>query len=218
VLLVALALLLAPPAAGSWSWPAEGPVVRQFTYDARMPFERGARRGIVIGAARGSPVRAACAGIVRFAGTAGANGRTVTVACGAYATTYLALSSIAVREGARVRAGARLGRAGPEGVRFGVRRRGDRWAYLDPLAFLTARRGPGGTPVLGRAPRAEPLRPPPLPVRPRLAPERPPARAPTLPLVAWLGLAAAACGVVGAPLIRLRRRRRRRAAVAATLQ
>src|SRR4051794_12248059 len=112
VLVLLALLLLASPADAAWSWPAEGPVVRAFSYDARAPFARGARRGIVIGAARGSPVRAACSGRVRFAGGAGANGRTVTVACGAYATTYLELSSIGVREGATVRRGARLGRAG----------------------------------------------------------------------------------------------------------
>jgi Peptidase family M23 len=220
VLVLLLALLFPPPAAAAWLWPADGTVVERFAYDARAPFARGARRGIVIEAATGSPVRAACAGRVRFAGTAGANGRTVTVACGRYSTTYLALSSIGVREGARVRGGARLGRAGPDGVRFGVRRRADRWAYLDPLAFLPPRATPHEVPPLGRAPRGTPFRAPPpgrLP-RPRPFERAAPEGAPAVPLVAWLGLAAAACGLVGAPLIRLGRRRRRRGAAAATLR
>jgi hypothetical protein len=157
---------------------------------------------------------------VRFAGSAGANGRTVTVACGPYATTYLALSSIGVREGMSVRRGTWLGRAGPDGVRFGVRRSAGRWAYLDPLALLPSRRGPGDLPPLGRAPRGLPLRAPPapatVPARPPPAASEPHRDPPAVPLVAWVGLAATACGLAGAPLIRVRRRRR--AAGAATLR
>lgn len=221
VLAVLVFLLIAPPAAGSppgWRWPTDGPVTSSFRYSAQVPFARGQRRGIVIAAPRGTPVRAVCGGEVRFAGTAGANGRSVTVRCGAYSTTYLRLSSIAIRRGDGIRRGERLGRAGRPGLGFGVRVTARRWAYVDPLSLLPPRPVTRGAPLLGPAPRAERRRtaPPPRPTAtPRAVPdERPRAVHSTLPITAWLGLFATACGLVGVPLVRVRSRRRSGRAVA----
>src|SRR3712207_8704625 len=55
------------------------------------------------------------------AGTAGSSGRTVSVECGPYTTSYLHLASIGVEEGARVRRGERLGTAGTTGDRKSTR-------------------------------------------------------------------------------------------------
>src|SRR4051794_17748568 len=98
LLLLLIALGLPSPAGAGlpgWRWPVDGPVLARFT-DAGSPFAAGRPRGIDIAARPGSPVRAACTGRVRFAGVAGPSGRTVTLACGALATTYLHLSAIGV--------------------------------------------------------------------------------------------------------------------------
>ena len=78
--------------------PVRGEVVRAFAY-AGDPFARGHHRGIDLAAAPGAPVRAACSGRVTFAGSAGANGRAVTVRCGAWSVTHLPLRGLAVRAG-----------------------------------------------------------------------------------------------------------------------
>jgi hypothetical protein len=66
-----------------------------------------------------------------------------------YDTSYLHLSSLAVRAGARVSAGERVGAVGTTGplgdaphLHFGVRDAGTRHDYHDPLAFLRHRRRP----------------------------------------------------------------------------
>ena len=136
---------------------------------------------------------------MRFAGTAGSSGSTVSVRSedGRFDVSYLHLGSIAVRRGARVAAGEALGTVGTTGVRsierphlhFGVREAGTRHAYVDPLTLLP--------PIV-----APPVRPPqpvpvaaPAPVRPAPAPVPVPApRAPALrvPVPAALRLPAPA--------------------------
>jgi hypothetical protein len=118
---------------------------------------------------------AAVPGLVRFAGTAGSSGRTVSVRSedGGFDVSYLHLSSIAVHRGDQVRAGALIGAVGTTGVRsaerahlhFGVREAGSRHAYLDPLTLLPppaapAPRPPQATPVAAPTP----ARPGPIPV------------------------------------------------------
>lgn len=197
LLALVLALFAAAPAsasAGAWRWPVRGPVISPFRYDAARPFRAGQRRGIDIEAPAGTPVRAACAGRVTFAGTAGTSGRTVAVACGALGASYLHLGSLAVRRGAGVLAGERLGTVGSSGRRrepgphlsFGVRVLARRWTYLDPLRLLGDVRGPA--PPVGPVPagrRLPPLGPVPRPVpvpRPRNVPvlRSRPARVPVL--------------------------------------
>lgn len=244
---VGVAVLLVSPAAArgaTWVWPVHGPVLARFAYHARTPFARGQRRGVDIGAPAGTPVVAACPGRVRFAGSVGTAGRTVSMACGAYVVSYLHLDRIATRGGARLSAGDPLGTVGTTGRRherpphlsFGVRLRSDRWGYVDPLRLLghdrtpppalAPVRGRRTTPPLGPAPASE-RRPaaPSAERRPEAPGRRPvtpaPARvspAPALPLGSlWLPVGLAlALAAVGAPLagVRLARRRRARRTVA----
>ena len=163
-------LLAAPaPAAAGWSWPVAGELLTSYR-NGTDPYAGGQHRGIDIAADTGTPVVAATAGTVRFAGVAGSSGLTVSVrtADGSYDTSYLHLSSAVVREGAAVSAGDRLGAVGTSGRRsaarphlhFGVREAGSRHAYVDPVTLL----GPPPAPP-PQAPRVAPV-PVPVPVAP----------------------------------------------------
>jgi murein DD-endopeptidase MepM/ murein hydrolase activator NlpD len=233
--LAGVAVLLAAPAAArgaTWVWPVHGRVLARFAYHARIPFARGQRRGVDLGAPAGTPVVAACPGRVRFAGSVGTAGRAVSTTCGAYVVSYLHLDRIAARRGARLSAGDPLGTVGTTGRRherpphlsFGVRLVGDRWGYVDPMRLvghdrppppaLAPVRGRRTTPPLGPAPAGERRPPAPSPER---RPEAPaPAHAspaPGLPLGSlWLSVGAAlALAALGAPLAGVRLARRRRA-------
>jgi Peptidase family M23 len=182
-------LLLVPPASAEWVWPVRGEVITSYRYGTD-PYAPGQHRGIDVAAATGATVVAAASGEVRFAGTAGSSGLTVSVrtADGRYDTSYLHLSSTSVREGDRVSAGQALGAVGTTGTRsateshlhLGVREAGSRHAYHDPLDLLprpTAPRPPEGAPAPEPAP--VPISPAPAPT-PISAPEprRIPVRAP----------------------------------------
>ena len=166
-------LLLAPPAWADWVWPLHGEVITPYRNGAD-PYASGQHRGIDIAGDPGAPVVAAAAGEVRFAGTAGSSGLTVSIRTsdGRFDTSYLHLSSTAVREGDRIGTGERIGAVGSSGIRsterahlhFGVRDSGSRHAYHDPLGFL----GPV-PPALG-PPREAPA-PQPAPVAPAPAPQ-----------------------------------------------
>ena len=143
------------------------------------PYAGGQHRGIDIAAAAGTPVVAAAGGEVRFAGTAGSSGLTVSVrTADGFDTSYLHLSSFAVRAGARVSAGERVGAVGTTGTRsavqphlhFGVREAGTRHAYVDPLSMLP----PATAPPPSEAPRPVPA-PAPAPLSPMPAPVSEPA-------------------------------------------
>jgi len=166
--------------------PVPGPVARPFAYGAD-PFGAGWHRGADFAAARGARVGAACSGRVVWAGR-----DVVTVRCGSYRVTHLPLESVAVASGARVRAGARIGtlaRARDHaGLHVGVRRAGDRFGYVDPVALLGAR--PPGVPAAPRVGGPEPRAPRAAP-RPRTAPPRAaPPLGPAPPLRAALPRAA----------------------------
>ena len=135
---------LAAPAHAAWTWPVTGDVITPYR-NGTDPYASGQHRGIDIAAPLGSPVRAAASGEVLFAGTAGSSGMTISIRTGdGYDTSYLHLSSLAVRAGAHVAAGDRIGAVGTTGSRssaaphlhFGVRDAGTRHAYHDPLALL----------------------------------------------------------------------------------
>lgn len=174
-LLVALQLECSTAAAaGSWTWPIRGPVLTVF-HNGADPYAAGQHRGVDIGAAVGAPVVAAAAGTVVYAGVVGTSGLTVAERTddARYELSYLHLSSTAVRAGAHVDAGARVGAVGTSGQRsieqphlhFGVREAAARNAYLDPLDFLApppAER-PAPRPAPAPAPAAEPARPAPAP-------------------------------------------------------
>ena len=175
-----------------WVWPVEGEVITPYR-NGDDPYAGGQHRGVDIAAAAGTPVGAATAGIVTFAGTAGASGLTVTVrtADGRFDTSYLHLGSIDVREGENVEPGAPLGTVGTSGRRsserphlhLGVRSAGTRHAYHDPLLFLP----PGAVARPADEPRPDALPQPappvavpgiPVPVEPLSAPAPTPAGAP----------------------------------------
>lgn len=197
-LAVALLLVVAPQAgAGSWRAPLDGEVVGTFTFDREAPFERGARRGIDLAAPVGTVVRAACTGVVTFAGRSPA-GRGVTVRCGRLAATHLGLGSLRVGREERVRAGAPLGLLAAPGVlRLGARRTGERHGYVDPARLLAP-----APPALGPAPRSRPpaSRPAPPVARPapaaRPTPPPRPGSAPSPPTL-WIGLVLVSAGALG---------------------
>jgi hypothetical protein len=205
----------------SWQRPVEGAVLSAFRFDPARPYVRGARRNVTLAAASGQAVRAACGGVVTFAGPLpGDLGAGVTLRCGALAATHLGLAGLRVRRGSAVPAGAVLGVAAGSRVRLGARRVGARHGYLDPLTLMGTAGGRRPLPPvpLGRAPQGRPT--PALSPRPSLArPERvPSARAPALaeprgsraavPGAAWLGLALLAIGVPGGRALTVAGRRR----------
>src|SRR3954447_15042769 len=120
---------LTQTAEAAWVWPVSGEVITPYR-NGINPYAGGQHRGIDIAAAIGTPVVAAAGGDLRFAGTAGSSGLTISIRTGdGYDTSYLHLSSTAVRAGARVSAGDPIGAVGTTGVRsataphlhFGVR-------------------------------------------------------------------------------------------------
>jgi hypothetical protein len=207
-------LFIPPPAhAASWRWPLRGSVQERFDYTSATPFARGQHRGIIIWGPPRTPVHAACAGRVSFAGALPRCGAGVTVVCGALTASYLQLASLAVRRGDRVAVGDRLGRVGARGLHLGARRTGRRWGYVDPLSLLAG--DPPARPVpLVRAPRwrigPRPLgaRPPAAPVLLRWSAPIAGAARPAVPVVAWLGLGLLAAALPALGLGRVRRRRR----------
>jgi murein DD-endopeptidase MepM/ murein hydrolase activator NlpD len=162
----ATSLVPAAPARAEWLWPLHGTVITPYR-NGEDPYADGQHRGIDIAAPVGSRVVAATAGEVRFAGTAGSSGLTVSVrtADGRFDTSYLHLSAISVREGRSVSAGDTLGAVGNTGSRsateshlhFGVRDAGTRHTYRDPLDLLPPRPPP-------QAPETPQPTPAPVPV------------------------------------------------------
>jgi Peptidase family M23 len=137
-------LLLTSPANAAWVWPVDGEVITPYR-NGTDPYATGQHRGIDIAAPVGTSVVAAAGGEVRFAGTAGSSGVTISIrTADGYDTSYLHLSSLVARTGAHVSAGDRIGTVGTTGTRsataphlhFGVRDAGTRHDYHDPLAFL----------------------------------------------------------------------------------
>jgi peptidoglycan hydrolase-like protein with peptidoglycan-binding domain len=119
------------------AWPLEVPVS-----DGFGPRGNRFHSGLDFPAPLGTPIEAAASGRVTFAGwyRAGGYGYLVTVAHGrGVRTLYAHLSSVGVRVGQRVGAGAELGRVGATGdasgphLHFEVRVRG---AAIDPLTAL----------------------------------------------------------------------------------
>jgi Peptidase family M23 len=143
---VAFVALLVPsaPARAEWTWPLRGQVITPYR-NGDDPYAGGLHRGIDIAGPVGAMVTAAAGGEVRFAGTAGSSGLTVSVRTSdGFDTSYLHLSSVSVREGELVSSGDALGAVGLTGSRsasephlhFGVREAGTRHAYRNPLDFL----------------------------------------------------------------------------------
>src|SRR5919106_1299329 len=140
VAVLAAAALMQAPAAAGWNWPVEGPFLRPFAL-GDDPYAGGQHRGIDIGAPPETPVHAASAGTVSFAGTVPSSGRTVTVrTADGLSVTYLELGAIRVARGAEVIEGDAIGTVGPAAhVHLGVRVTADPHGYRDPLLFLPTR-------------------------------------------------------------------------------
>jgi murein DD-endopeptidase MepM/ murein hydrolase activator NlpD len=136
--------LPAAAAAPAYRWPLDGAaaVVRPFDPPARRWLP--GHRGVDLAAAPGTVVRAAGAGVVRFAGTVAGRGVVSVAHADGLRTTYEPVSPL-VQAGQRVRAGDPIGLlvAGHEGcpapacLHWGLRH-GD--VYLDPLSLLGAGR------------------------------------------------------------------------------
>lgn len=129
------------PAAGTYAWPVEGPVIRGFD-PPEQPYGTG-HRGIDIGADPGTPVRAAEDGVVAFAGPIGGSLFVSIDHADGIRTTYSWLSTVAVSRGQEVLRGAILGTTGgghpgmePPHLHFGARV-GD--TYIDPMTLLEPR-------------------------------------------------------------------------------
>jgi pyruvate/2-oxoglutarate dehydrogenase complex dihydrolipoamide acyltransferase (E2) component len=164
---------LTTPAHAAWVWPVRGEVITPYR-NGTDPYATGQHRGIDIAASVGTPVVAAVDGDVRFAGTAGSSGLTISIRTGdGYDTSYLHLSALAVRAGAHVSTGERIGAVGTTGTRsatvphlhVGVRDAGTRHAYHDPLAFLPPPpvAPDPSPPTPAPSPSPEPARPAPMP-------------------------------------------------------
>jgi Peptidase family M23 len=232
VLLLISLLPCARADAASCAPPVRGGPVRLFDL-GRDPFVRGRHRGVDLAATPGEPVRAACGGVVRFAGRVAGTG-TVSVDCGRWRVSYAPLERIAVRAGRRVRASRRLGvmagdvtprgaverraaaspavaghvRTGHAGLHFGVRLAARRFGYVDPLGFLAGpRRAPPPLVPATTPRRARRSRPPAhrTDPLPGSAPVPHPAHAApgVAPWTVWGGLALVMTGLAGAGTLRL---------------
>lgn len=137
---VALAVLPAlPAAAATWVWPLVGPhlLTRPFA-PGPEPWSPG-HRGVDLPALPGEPVRAAGAGVVRYAGLLAGRG-VLVVDHGELRTTYEPVTPL-VGVGARVAAGevvatvdaGHLGCPAPACLHWGLRRGED---YLDPVRLV----------------------------------------------------------------------------------
>ncbi|MDX6485853.1 MAG: hypothetical protein QOF43_1006, partial [Gaiellaceae bacterium] len=142
---VVLLLVVFVPCASAWTWPVHGPVLQTFSFDPAHPYAAGEHRGVAIGADEGASVLAPAAGVVSFAGTVAANGKTLTIQTGGgLAVSLTHLGSIAVARDAAVDEGSVVGTVGPSGtpefsvayVHLGIRDVSSPQGYLDPLSFL----------------------------------------------------------------------------------
>jgi murein DD-endopeptidase MepM/ murein hydrolase activator NlpD len=136
-----MSLAAIPPAqaAGGWTWPVTGIVLRG--YDPPLSPYGSGHRGIDIAAPVGSPVGAPSAGVVTFAGKVGGQLFLTIDHGGGVQSTSSWLSSVGVRKGDLVTAGQVVAASGSghpgdprPSLHFGVRLDG---AYVDPLAYLS---------------------------------------------------------------------------------
>jgi hypothetical protein len=130
--------LAEPPNIGGWVRPVDGPVVEPFEEPASQ-YGPG-HRGVDFAVAPGTPVGAANAGTVTFAGAVAGSLHVVVLHDGGLRTSYSFLARVDVRAGQRVNGGQPVGASGGTGpdhngdvVHFGLRL-GDR--YLDPLLLF----------------------------------------------------------------------------------
>ncbi len=135
------------PAAGSvqgtgqMMWPVSGRISSSFGYRVHPIFKtRRMHTGIDIAVGAGTPIKAADAGTVVYAGWRGGYGKTVIISHGGGLTTlYAHQSALLVSNGQSVGKGSQVGRVGSTGystgphLHFEVRRNG---SPVNPLNFL----------------------------------------------------------------------------------
>lgn len=124
------------PAAVRYYPPVDAPVVDRFRPPA-TPYGPG-NVGVDYATAPGTPVGAAAAGQVVFAGRVGAGLHVVVLHADGIRTSASFLASVTVRRGQQVAAGETVGTTGTR-LHFGARA-GE--VYLDPLVLLGAGAGP----------------------------------------------------------------------------
>ena len=100
--------------------PAQGPVTGSFgTRTDPVTNTTTSSPGIDISTSPGAPARAVFEGVVQRVGTIPTYGTYVMVSHGEFVTLYGNLSQVSVRQGARIRAGEAVGRAGTSAQRRG---------------------------------------------------------------------------------------------------
>ena len=92
------------PAAGAWTWPLGGNVLRPYSLGADA-YAAGQHRGVDVAGSSGEPVRAPASGSVSFAGVVPTSGRTVTIQFDGYAISLTHLGEISVTKGTTVTEG-----------------------------------------------------------------------------------------------------------------
>jgi lipoprotein NlpD len=120
-----------------WQWPAIGQVLRRFDADT------SGKKGILIGGAENSPVRAAASGSVVYAGSGlvGYGQLIILKHNDTYLSAYGHNRNLLVKEGDEVRAGQVIAHMGSSGtnrtqLHFEIRRNGK---PVDPLSYLPRR-------------------------------------------------------------------------------
>ena len=127
-------------ASGTWVWPVTGPVIRGFD-PPDDPYGAG-HRGIDIAAPVGTPVLAAQAGTVTFAGKVGGQLFVTVDHGGGLVSSYSWVSALRVRKDDVIARGQTIALSGtghpasgePPHLHVGVRLNGQ---YVDPLAYLS---------------------------------------------------------------------------------
>jgi murein DD-endopeptidase MepM/ murein hydrolase activator NlpD len=134
----ALAQARTAPAAGPWTWPVAGPILRVFD-PPDDPYGSG-HRGIDIGTVVGTAVVAPAAGVVSFAGKVGGQLFLTITHGGALQSTASWLTDVLVRKGETVVEGQVVAHTGwghaadpSPHLHFSVRLDG---VYVDPLDYL----------------------------------------------------------------------------------
>jgi Peptidase family M23 len=175
---VLLALQVGVQPALAWTWPVDGPVLKEFSL-GDDPYAAGHHRGVDVAAPAGASVRAPAAGTVSFAGTVPGGGRAVTIRTpDGYAVTLLHLGALGVARSATVGEGDAVGSVGPSGVaehaepyvHLGVRLAADPNGYVNPLALLPPRAAAAPEPAPEPTAEPEPVPAGARQAKPRTAP------------------------------------------------
>lgn len=141
LLLIFLLVPLGPAsAAGAWTWPVVGPVLKG--YDPPASTYGAGHRGIDIAAPVGTAVVAVAAGTITFAGPVGGHLFVTVTHPDGLASTYSWVSALGVHKGDQVVAGQTIARSGSghpgdaiASLHFGVKLQGE---YVDPMLYLAA--------------------------------------------------------------------------------